>query len=160
MYRRYSQTGDGGMPLSQINRNRIKNIIIFLLLAALAAMLVISLPLMKNQGNSRSVYIQMIQKEFKEAAADSQTLSRTAGADSAATLSRVRSNLHTIRAVNSLSNATGNGQLLPDNQLQALQSMVDQYLVYLTTGMETGKYTTDLQNALGELETSIGNLIE
>ncbi len=160
MYRRYSQTGDGGMPLSQINRNRIKNVIIFLLLAALAAMLVISLPLMKNQGNSRSVYIQMIQKEFKEAAADSQTLSRTAGADSAATLSRVRSNLHTIRAVNSLSNATGNGQLLPDNQLQALQSMVDQYLVYLTTGMETGKYTTDLQNALGELETAIGNLID
>ena len=32
MYRRYSQTGDGSMPLSQVNRNRIKNIIILLLL--------------------------------------------------------------------------------------------------------------------------------
>ena len=39
MYRRYSQAGDGSMPLSQINRNRIKNILIFLLLAGLAAML-------------------------------------------------------------------------------------------------------------------------
>lgn len=159
MYRRYSQTGDGSMPLSQVNRNRIKNVIIFLLLAVIAAMAVISLPLLKNQGSSRNVYIQMIQKEFKEADGDSQTLSRTAGADSAATLSRIRSNIHTIRSVNSLSNATGNGQLLPDQQLQELQSMVDQYLVYLTTGMDTGKYTTDLQNALHELETAIGNLM-
>ena len=44
MYRRYSQAGDGSMPLSQIKRNRIKNILIFLLLAGMAAMLVISLP--------------------------------------------------------------------------------------------------------------------
>ena len=43
MYRRYSQVGDGSMPLSQVNRNRIKNILIFVLLVALAVMLVISL---------------------------------------------------------------------------------------------------------------------
>ena len=158
MYRRYSQTGDGGMSLSQVNRNRIKNVIIFLLLAALAAMLVISLPMIKSQGNNRNVYIQMVKKEFREADNDSQTLSRTAGADSAAILSRIRSNIHSIRSANSLSNATGNGQLLQDQELEALQIMVDQYLVYLTTGMDTGRYTTDLQNALDELEITINNL--
>ena len=40
MYRRYSQVGDGSMPLSQINRNRIKNILILVLVAALVAMAV------------------------------------------------------------------------------------------------------------------------
>jgi hypothetical protein len=38
------------MPLSQINRNRIKNIVILLLLIAVAALLVISLPLMRNRN--------------------------------------------------------------------------------------------------------------
>ena len=118
MYRRYSQTGDGGMSLSQVNRNRIKNVIIFLLLAALIAMLVISLPMIKSQGNNRSVYIQMVKKVFKEAENDSQTLSRTAGADSASILSRIRSDLYTMRSANSLSSATGNGQLLPDQPLE------------------------------------------
>ena len=158
MYRRYSQTGDGGMPLSQINRNRIKNVIIFLLLAALVAMAVISLPLIRNQGSSRIVYIQMIQKEFREAESDSNSLSRTAGADSAAILSRIRSNIHAIRTANTLSNTTGNGMLLPDQKLNELQTMVDSFLVYLTTGMDTGRYTTDLQNALEDLGETITNL--
>lgn len=158
MYRRYSQTGDGGMSLSQVNRNRIKNVIIFLLLVALIAMLVISLPMIKSQGNNRSVYIQMVKKVFKEAENDSQTLSRTAGADSASILSRIRSDIYTMRSANSLSSATGNGQLLPDQPLEELQIMVDQYLVYLTTGMDTGRYTTELQNTLDELELIINAL--
>ena len=158
MYRRYSQTGDGSMPLSQINRNRFKNVIIFLLLAGLIAMVVISLPLIKNQESSRTVYIQMIQKEYREASSDSKTLSRTAGADSAATLSRIRSNIHAIRVANSLSNSTGNGSLLPDTELQILQNQVDEHLIYLTTAMDTGKYTTELQNALDAMEETISNL--
>ncbi len=158
MYRRYSQTGDGSMPLSQVNRNRIKNIIILLLLAALAALLVISLPLLKNRDNNRALFIQTMQKECKEASNDTNTLSRTAGADSAATLSRVRSNVHTIRMLNSVSGSTGNGQLIEDERLLTLQNMVDQYLQYLTTGMDTGGYTTNLQVALAELQEIVNNL--
>ncbi|MBP5728250.1 MAG: hypothetical protein J6Y48_14360, partial [Clostridia bacterium] len=102
MYRRYSQTGDGSMPLSQVNRNRIKNIIILLLLAALAALLVISLPLIRGREGSRAIFIQQIQKECDDANKDTSTLSRTAGADSAAILSRVRSNVHAIRTLNAV----------------------------------------------------------
>ena len=83
MYRRYSQVGDGNMPLSQVNRNRVKNIIILLLLAALAAMLVISIPLMQNRDSSHSMHVQMIQRECKSAYDDAKVLSRNAGADSA-----------------------------------------------------------------------------
>ena len=134
MYRRYSQVGDGSMALSQINRNRIKNILILVLLAALAAMLIISLPLIRNQGNTRALYIQQIQHECQDAYNDTTTLSRTAGADSAAILSRVRSNIHAIRMVNSLSGAEGNRPLLDDERLLTMQNMVDRHLQYLTTG--------------------------
>ena len=151
MYRRYSQMGDGSMPLSQVNRNRIKNILILLLLIALAVLLVISLPLMKSRDDNRANYIQQIQKECKEANNETNALSRTAGADSAAILSRIRSNVHAIRAINSLGGAEGN-RLLEDERLLTLQNMVDQYLQYLTTGMDTGGYTTNLQNSLAELQ--------
>ena len=158
MYRRYSQTGDGSMPLSQVNRNRIKNIIILLLLAALVALLVISLPLIKGREGSRAIFIQQIQRECDDANKDTSTLSRTAGADSAAILSRVRSNVHTMRMLNSVSGSTGNGQLIEDERLLTLQNMVDQYLQYLTTGMDTGGYTTNLQVALAELQEIVNNL--
>ena len=158
MYRRYSQVGDGSMPLSQINRNRIKNILIFLLLAALIALLVISLPLMKSRENNRAYYIQQIQKECREALNETATLSRTAGADSAATLSRVRSNIHAVRVINSLNSAEGNGEMLKDEQLLAMQNMVDKYLAFLTTGMDTGEYTTSLQTSLSELQEIVSVL--
>ena len=146
------------MPLSQVNRNRIKNILIFLLVAALAALLVVSLPLFRNRENTRSLYIQQIQRECQDALNDTSTLSRTAGADSSAILSRVRSNIHTIRTVNSLSGTDGNRPLMEDERLLTMQNMVDRYLAFLTTGMDTGEYTTSLQTALSELQEIVGNL--
>ena len=157
MYRRYSQMGDGSMPLSQVNRNRIKNIVIFVLLVALAVMTVISVPLMRNRDNNRALYIRQMQKESKEALNDSLTLSRTAGADSSAILARIRSNIHTIRAISSLSGAEGE-RLMEDERLLTLQNMVDKYLQYLSTGMDTGEYSTTLQNALTELQDILNTL--
>lgn len=158
MYRRYSHAGDGGMPLSQINRNRIKNILIFLLAAALTALLIISIPLMRSRDSNRALYIQQIQKECQDAYSDTASLSRTAGADSAAILSRVRSNIHTIRMVNNLSGMDGNRQLLEDERLLTMQNMVDRFLQYLTTGMDTGEYTTSLQTSLAELQMIVSSL--
>ena len=158
MYRRYSQVGDGGMPVSQVNRNRIKNILIFLLIIAIAVLLVIGLPMVKSRENNRALYIQTIQRECKEAYAETSTLSRTAGADSAAILSRVRSNIHTIRIVNNLSGADGNRQLLDDERMLTMQNMVDRHLQFLTTGMDTGEYTTSLQTSLAELQDIVAGL--
>ena len=158
MYRRYSQLGDGTMPLSQINRNRIRNILILVLLAALIALSVISLPLIRNRDNTRAMYIQQIQRECRDAFSDSSSLSRTAGADSTAILSRIRSNIHSIRVVNNLSGMDGNRQILDDNQLMTIQNMVDAYLTYLTTGMDTGEYSTSLQTALSELQDIVSEL--
>ena len=158
MYRHYSQTGDGNMPLSQINRNRIKNVIILVLLAALAGLLVFSLPLINLRDNTRALYIQQMQRECQDANNEASTLSRTAGTDSGATLSRIRSNVHTMRVLNSLSNAEGNGSLVDENQLTVLLSQVDQYLQYLTSAMDTGQHSTGLQTSLAELLTAVDNL--
>ena len=158
MYRRYSQVGDGAVPLSQVNRNRIKNIIILLLIVALTVLLIISLPLIRNKGNVRTQYIQQLRRECQEAYNNTQTLSRTAGADSAEILASVRSNIHAMRVVNNLSGAGGNGYLVDDGRLSSLISTVEEYLGILTTGMETGQYVTSLSTSLADLQAAISNL--
>lgn len=152
MYRRYSQTGEGNANLSQVNRNRIKNIILILLLIALAVTLIITLPVMQNQSETRSLYIQKIQAEVDEALRQTATLSRNAGADSAAILSRIRSNIYAVRMLNTVNASSGGKALLEEERLTSLQNMVDRYLTYLTTGMDTGEYQTALQVSLSELQ--------
>ena len=158
MYRRYSQTGDGSMPLSQLKRNRIKNILILLLLVAVITLLVISIPMFRDRTETQALYIQQIQSECDEAARQTASLSRNAGADSAAILARVRSNVYAIRVLNNVSTASGGKQLLEDERLMTLQNTVDRYLSFLTTGMDTGEYQTGLQTSLAELQEIIQTL--
>ena len=159
MYRRYSQVGDGSMPLSQINRNRIKNIVIFLLLIALGALLVISLPKIKNQDEAQSLFILQMQRECKEALDETTTLSRTGGASSAMDLGRIRCNIYAIRMINSLSSSTGQRLLDDENALVTLLNLVDRYQQgLLEGGTNTGEMTTSLQNALTQLQETLNNL--
>ena len=158
MYRRYSQAGAGNINLSQVNRNRIKNAVLALLLIALAVTLIITLPVMQNQGETRSLYIQKIQAEIDEALRQTTTLSRNAGADSAAILSRIRSNVYAIRTLNSVNSAAGGRLLLEEERLTTILNTVDRYLTFLTTGMDTGEYQTALQVALTELQEIAGGL--
>ena len=154
MYRRYSQVGDGNMPLSQINRNRIKNILIFLLLAALIALLVISLPLMRKQNDARASYILRIQTECEDAVRQAYTLSRNAGSDSASNLAKIRCNIYSIRIINDISTAAGS-QLLEKDSLMTIQNMVDRYQENVGAGgLRTGEYATTLQSAAAKAMTT------
>ena len=159
MYRRYSQVGDGSMPLSQVNRNRIKNIIIFLLLIALGAMLVFSLPKIKNQDEARSLYILQMKRECKDALDQTTTLSRTGGASSALDLGRIRCNIYAIRIINSLSSSAGQRLLDDENALVTLLNLVDRYQQgLLEGGTNTGEMTTSLQTARTQLQETLNNL--
>ena len=158
MYRRYSQVGDGNMPLSQINRNRIKNVLIFLLLAALIAMLVISLPLIRKQNDARDNYILRIQTECEDAVRQAYTLSRNAGSDSASSLAKIRCSIYAIRIINDISSSSGSPLLDKDN-LMTIQNMVDRYQEFVGAGgLRTGEYATTLQSALEELQVTVSNL--
>jgi len=158
MYRRYSQVNENAQSRSQMNRNRVKNLIILLMAGCIVALLIIGIPAIKNNQDRRSYYIQRMQAECDEAVRQTTTLSRNAGADSAAILAKIRSNLYAIRTINNLNSGLGEKRLLDDEQVQTLQNTVDRYLSFLTTGMNTGEYQTTLQNALGELQDLIGKL--
>ena len=158
MYRRYSQMNGNAASVSQLKRSRLKDLLILALTGLLIAALVIGVPLLQKNNTTRSVYIQRIQAECDEANRLTSTLSRNAGADSASILARIRSCLYSIRVISGLNMAQGDGELVSEDQVLTLQNMVDRYLNYLTTGMNTGEYQTTLQNALEELQGILATL--
>ena len=158
MYRRYSQMNGNAASVSQLKRSRLKDLLILALTGLLIAALVIGVPLLQKNNTTRSVYIQRIQAECDEANRLTSTLSRNAGADSASILARIRSCLYSIRVISGLNTAQGDGELVSEDQVLTLQNMVDRYLNYLTTGMNTGEYQTTLQTGMEELQAEVSAL--
>ena len=160
MYRRYSQGNETAVPVSQTRRNRIKNIIILVLTAAVIAMAAVALPAVRSRSEARVMFIQRMQNEISTATRLSTSLSRNAGASSAAILAQIRSNIYAISAANELlvGMEGAAGRLISEEQLTSLQSAIDNYLAFLTTGMDTGEYQTNLQNSLDALQVQISAL--
>ena len=158
MYRRYSQTNGANVSLAQMKRSRIKDLLILVLFALLAAALVIGIPAVLKDNDTRSSYIQQIQSECEEAVRQAETLSRTGGVDSYLTLARIRSNLYAIQTVSSLNAYQGGGILVSEDRITTLQNIVDGYFDYLNRGQATGEYQTTLQIALEELRETVNAL--
>ena len=158
MYRRYSQTNAGGVSMTQMKGNRIRDLLILVLAGLLIAALALGVPAMLKQNDTRTLYIQRIQSECDDAIRLTSTLSRNAGADSASILARIRSNLYAIRMISSLNTSEGGGVLVDDEKIMTLTNTVDRYLTYLTTGMDTGEYQTGLQTSLEELQETLNAL--
>ena len=160
MYRRYSDVNQPSAPLGQRRRNRIKNILILLLAVLLIAMTALAVPAMRNRSAARGICIQRMQNEIASAVRLTTSLSRNAGANSAAILAQVRSNVYAIGVLNGISIAQegADGRLLQEDTISAIQSSIDNYLAFLTTGMDTGEYQTNLQNTLESLQTEINGL--
>lgn len=158
MYRRYSQRNDDSLSLTQMKRNRIKDIVILLLAAAVIAMAVFMIPAIREQNEERETYIRRFQVEAEEASRQTNSLSRTAGADSASILARIRSNIYAVKKLNEHYSSQHGAPLLADPDLQEMVNMIDRYLAALTTGITTGTYQTDLQATIDQLVEVLGTL--
>lgn len=158
MYRRYSQRNGDGLSLTQMKRNRIKDIVILLLAAAVIAMAVFMIPTIKGQNEEREIYIHRFQMEAEEASRQTNSLSRTAGADSASILAKIRSNIYAVKKLNEHYSSQHGVPLLAEADLQEMVNMVDRYLAALTTGITTGTYQTDLQATIDQLVEVLGTL--
>ena len=158
MYRHYSQRNGDGLSLTQMKRNRIKDIVILLLIAAVIAMAVFLIPLLHQKNEERETYIHRFQVEAEEASRLTTSLSRTAGADSAAILAKIRSNVYAIRKLNEHYRSQQGNPLLSDTDLQEIINMIDRYIASLTTGINTGTYQTDLQLTIDQIIEVVGTL--
>ena len=120
MYRRYTQTGESGVSMAQIKRSRLKDLLILLLIAALAASLAIGIPARLEKNSLRGNVIRQISKECDDAIASTKAMSPNGRSDSAAQLARIRSNLYAIRAINNLNHTESGEYLISEDRLNTL----------------------------------------
>ena len=78
MYRRYSDVNQSTVSRPQMRRNRIKNILILVLLAAVITLAVVARPALESRSGARALMIQRMQTEIAEAVRLATSLSRAA----------------------------------------------------------------------------------
>ena len=112
------------------------------------------------QADAHTTFVRRIQTECNDALALTSSLSRTAGANSADTLGRIRSHLYAMDTINQLNvGLQGAGGYLVNNDVfTALYAVLDEYSDKLITGMQTGDLQTTLTNSLTELSNLVHQL--
>ena len=159
MYRRYTQTGESGVSMAQIKRSRLKDLLILLLIAALAASLAIGIPARLEKNSLRGNVIRQISKECDDAIASTKAMSPNGRSDSAAQLARIRSNLYAIRAINNLNHTESGEYLISEDRLNTLILTVDNFLSELEgSGLNFSANISNLRLALEELQIIVGEL--
>ena len=161
MYQRYTSRAEGMQPsASPRMKERIRNILLLVLVAACVLLSVFGGRAISFQNDAHTTFIRRMQTECNDAISLTASLSRTAGANSAATLGRIRSHVYAMDTINQLNvGLRGAGGYLVDNDVfTQLYSVLDVYSDKLITGMQTGDLQTELTTALNNLALLVGGL--
>lgn len=161
MYHRYTSRSEGlqstGAPRL---KERIRNILLIVLTVACILLAIFGGRAMGFQADTESTFVHRMQTECNDALTLTGSLSRTAGANSAATLGRIRSHVYAMDTINQLNvGLQGAGGYLVDNDVfTQLYALLDDYSGKLTTGMQTGDLQTELTTALTTLTGIVDQL--
>lgn len=159
MYQRYTfRSGGGTQTGGNVLKNRIRNIITLLLVIAVIVLAVFGGRAMGYQAESHTTYVRRLQTECNDALALTPALSRTAGASSAATLSKIRSYVYAMDTINQLHMGLDGEYLVTTDVFTNLYGIIDEYYNRLITGMVTSDQQTELTNALTMLVQTLSYL--
>lgn len=160
MYHRYTTRNEGMQPGTAPRlAERVKNIVLLVLLVACIVLAIFGGRAMSQQAETQKTFVQRMQTECNDALDLVGTLSRTAGANSSATLGRIRSHIHAMDTINQLNvGIHGGGYLISNDTFTVLYAIMDEYSNGLITGMQTGEYQTALTNQLTQLQQATAQL--
>ena len=139
---------------------RFKNIVLLLLLLAVIVLSIFGGRAMAFRNDAKHLFISKIQLECGNALTLTNSLSRTAGASSSATLGRIRSHVYAMETINSLSVGLegASGWLISEDWFTTLYGVLEEYSQKLITGMTTGDQQTALLGALQTLYDQLDTL--
>lgn len=144
------------MTGASLMRERVRTGAIILLVLVAAVLGILGGQAMYYRSEARSLFFSTMQTECIEAINQANSLSRTAGANSSATLGRIRSSVRAMEDVNRIQgNLEGGRAFVTDETFSALYEILDNYSSRLLTGMNTGDMQGQLQTALESLQTMV-----
>lgn len=119
---------------------------------------VFGIPAITFRSQSENTFINRMLTECDDALTLAGNLSRNGGADSAATLGRIRSDIHAIDVINDMRSTLGGGHYVEPYVFTNLYSIIDSYSANLRLGNVTMQNLTDLVQALEALQATLNGL--
>ncbi len=161
VYHRYTSRSEGmqttGAPRM---KERIRNILLLVLTVACILLAIFGGRAMGFQAEANTTFIRRMQTECNDALALTSSLSRTAGANSSATIGRIRSHVYAMDTINQLNVGLQGpgGYLVSTEVFTSLYGVLDEYSDKLITGMQTGDLQTQLTTSLSDLANLVNQL--
>lgn len=154
MYESYKDKSNEALQTgASVMQRRISIAVIIVLLGSVIALGILGGRAMFYRSEARSLFISTIQTESNESVSLVNSLSRTAGTNSSATLGRIRANVRTVETANRLYGSLEGGKtLLPAEIFTELYTILENYSSRLQTGMNTGDLQGDLLAKLEEMQ--------
>lgn len=159
MYQRYTSRSGGSVKSGgNVLLNRVRNIVMLLLVIAVILLAVFGGKAIGYQTESHTTFVRRLQTECNDALALTPSLSRTAGASSAATLSKIRSYVYAMDAINQMNLSLEGKYLVATDVFTNLYGIIDDYYNRLITGVVTSDRQTELTNVLSQLVQTLAYL--
>lgn len=158
MYQRYTSRTGGMQSGGNAMVNRIRNIIMLVLVLAVLMLSIFGGRAMSYQAESHTTFVHRLQTECNDALSLTSSLSRTAGASSSATLGKIRSHVYAMDTINQLNMGLDGTYLVSNDEFTNLYAIIDDYSNRLITGMVTGDQQTALTGALTALAETVAYL--
>ena len=139
---------------------RGRGIVMLILLALTVVLAVVSVTTIAKLSSVNSRNIAMMQEQCRDAVALATSLSRTASSSSAATLGKIRADVHAIDVINQMKMLQdGTNQAYVSTELiSRIYTILDGYSNQLITGMSTMEEQTNLSAVLQELSAALSGL--
>lgn len=159
MYHRYTARSGGLQGNTSKMRERIRTGAILVLTLAVILLAIFGGRAMSFQADTHTTFVNRMKTECSNALTLTGSLSRTAGANTSATLGRIRSHLYAMDTINQISVGLEGGSYLVDNDVFTdLYAVLDDYANKLITGMMTGDLQSSLTNDLTALLEKVDTL--
>lgn len=148
--------GVGGMTVKKGGLPRWLPAVTAVLLVIVIALSSVGIPAITFKAQSEKTFINRMLTECNDALNLANGLSRSGGAESAATLGRIRAYIHAIDTINEVRNTvTGGGYFIPPYVFTELYSIIDSYSNNLKLGSATMYDLTALVTGLENLRSMI-----
>ena len=137
--------------------DRIKSIIIILLVVALAGIGIAGFQAIAFRSDAKALLAARAQTECGAAVSYANSLSRSGGSDTAGVLGKIRANVNAVDVLSGINQSLYGQELAPRHTFTQLYGVIDSYSSKLRNGTATIEELTNLADGLTSLQQLLKN---
>lgn len=151
---RYTHSrGTGARAVEHTRADRVKNIVIFILLVAVLGVGIVGGQAIAFRGKAQESLVARARVECNDAVNQVNNMSRSGGSDTAGALGKIRASIKAVDVLSSLSQSLYGSPLTVQSSFNDLYTIIDSYSAKLKNGTSAIDELTRLAEGLTHLQT-------